>query len=214
MSEDKKVAEPEKPVIKKLVKIITDAAVVKVGGKYKGRAGVVILNDDDMVMDFYSATMGNVTNNEGEYQAMRLGLNTAMTSYLTEKDKQGITVERHLIDEEVSVELWTDSKLVYDQIMGNCKTKKKSLKGEQKTIKGMVNRFKHGKIMWHRRDRDLAELADFGSKHPRRTKAMFQRMKGQHVDHFVTRAVALTIKDEAKLEKQESTSDQEIQEHV
>ena len=58
----------------KTYKIITDAAVKKSFRAYSGRAGVLILDDDDKVLEYQSIPLGNVTSNEGEYEAIHKGV--------------------------------------------------------------------------------------------------------------------------------------------
>ena len=51
----------------KVLKVVTDASVVRVDGKYKGRAGIMVLDGENKLRHFESRHIGNVTSNEGEY---------------------------------------------------------------------------------------------------------------------------------------------------
>ena len=171
-----------------LIKVITDAAVEKTSGKYKGRAGVLILDGDGIVRHFYSEGLGNVTSNEGEYQALKLGVTLATAETASKKD--------------ADLELYTDSKLVFNQMLGNYRTKKAEFVTMQKSIKGICRPFKSTKMKWHRRNSDLAVLADFASKHPRRTRTIANFSVGKHVSVVIDKVANFLLKDEAKAEEE------------
>lgn len=184
-------------------KVITDAAVSRSRSSYKGREGILVLDENDCVLHFSSAALGNVTSNEGEYLAMQHGVEAALLTVKKPKpDDEGRVFSNSIA--ETSLEVFTDSQLVFNQMLGNYKTKKKSLLKTQNDIKSICRPCKSTKVKWHRRDRDLAVLADFASKHPRRTKAMFQRLEGEHYDKFTDRAVALLIKDDDAAAKEKA----------
>lgn len=180
----------------KVIKVVTDASVIRDGGKYKGRAGVLVLDDDNTIKHFESKHLGNVTSNEGEYLSLLEGV-----KYVTN------TLKKDEVDlKNISLEMYTDSSLVYNQILGNFKTKKKCFVKMQNEIKSECKRFKGTKVIWHKRDMDLAMLADFGSKHPRRTKSIFSQFKGKEVAGAVEKAARFIIKDEDAAEREKARS--------
>jgi len=169
------------------IKIVTDASVIKVNGKYHGRAGVLILSDDDKVENFFSQQLGNVTSNEGEYLALLEGV-----KFVSKDPKYaGSRIKLHV-----------DSKLVYHQLREDYKTNKAKFIGYQKEILKKCSKFSGTSIRWERRDRDFAMLADFASKNPRRTKSMCKSFKGEHVSKMVKKAVNFIIKDDTRAGKE------------
>ena len=175
----------------KLIKVVTDAAVDKKSGKWKGRAGVLILGDGDIVQRFYSENIGNVTSNEGEYKALLIGTIVATNSVLKDTDKKNTRLE-----------LYTDSKLVFNQMLGNYRTKRATFVASQKEIKLACKGFGKTTMMWHRRNHDLAVLADFASKHPRRTKTIEQMYTGKNVSEVLEKVAQYLVKDDAKAERE------------
>ena len=178
-------------------KIITDAAVKNVGEaiRYRGTAGVLVLNEDDTVVKFDSFTLGKVTNNEGEYEALDRGI-LIVDKHLRDlidaaSELEGTSVN---LRRNTAIQLFTDSDLVYNQLLGNHKINKIALKEKAKSIKVHVKDFKHVNVNWHPRDQPLAVLADFASKHTKKTKKLHHACVGHNVS-------MLEIKVEEYLEK-------------
>ena len=173
---------------------MTDASVVRDEiGKYKGRAGIMVLDENNNLKNFESKSLGNVTSNEGEYIAMLEGLRDLTTKL---GEDEGVDLK------DIIIQLYTDSSLVYNQMMNNYKTKKSGFIKLQNEIKKYCKCYKGAKIIWHKRNLDLAMLADFGSKHPRRTKILFERFKDQNFSQVVEKAARFILKDEAAAKKE------------
>ncbi len=188
-------------------KIITDAAVKNVGEaiRYRGTAGVLILNEDDQVVKFDSFTLGKVTNNEGEYEALRRGIIILNEHIIKVVKGDNTPLYTTLANAKMntSVELYTDSNLVYNQLLGNFKVKKVRLLDKVKDIKAVAKGYKHIKVNWHKRDQPLAQLADFASKHTKKTKALNQSLMGTHVGNLTTKVDTYLEKHACKLQAEE-----------
>jgi ribonuclease HI len=168
-------------------KVITDASVAKnEAGKYKGRLGILLLDPNDRLINFYSEGVGRVTSNEGEYMALEAGMSHLERHF----EANEIDPKKHKVD------LYTDSSLVFNQIMKNFKTKKKKFKIFQDQIVAQCKKYKEADINWHPREADLATMADFATKHPRRTRSIYKRYKNEPVGEALEKVCKFLLKDE------------------
>lgn len=154
--------------------IATDAAIHKSSKGYRGRAGIAIINEKNELVKLKPRTLGKVTNNEGEAKAMLYGIQALIAELTTPSPAFSEDPDTH--GECTEVVMYTDSQLLFHQLTGTYKVKKKSLgelhvkiKEEALKLVGDKTAFK---LVWHEREAPLASLADFASKHPKDTYNM------------------------------------------
>lgn len=102
--------------------------------------GFVILGADDNVIKQEGVYIGDTTNNQAEYQSLKEGLESALDMGITE------------------LEVYMDSQLVINQVMGIYKVKNMELKPHYDRIKELEKRF--DSISFTHVPREMNKLAD------------------------------------------------------
>jgi ribonuclease HI len=104
--------------------------------------GVVIKLENGIVLQEYKEYIGEATNNVAEYRALIEGLKLA----------------KKYAKEPCSINFFTDSELIYNQVLGNFKIKNEVLKGLCGEAQGMLAGFEN--VNFNRIPRELNKSAD------------------------------------------------------
>ena len=120
--EDSEKSGPGKgtPEANRLLRLFTDGAAR--GNPGPAGAGIVIQDETGQIIDTFAQFLGVMTNNQAEYQALRLGL------------------ERVLQFEPWKLEIALDSELVVKQIRGEYRTRNAKLKAQLQEIQKLLAR--------------------------------------------------------------------------
>lgn len=144
------------------IKVITDGSVRKHKGRRLLQMGILVLFPGDIIKRYTTECVYSIstTSNECEYMALQAGI-AEVHSYLKSLSNRGSANPS-----DYDLVMYVDSELLAKQLIGECATKKESFKSMQKTIKRKAGLFNKASVYWHRRDADLAVVADYATRNP------------------------------------------------
>jgi ribonuclease HI len=90
----------------------------------------------------------NVTNNQAEYGTLLAGLRRALN----------VLRENGSHPSESSIDIYTDSKLVVEQVSGRWKVKNEGLKPLQREARMLLSQFGKSRLTWHPRAESVRVL--------------------------------------------------------
>ena len=189
------------------ITVITDGSVRREQGVRTPQLGVLVLCPDNKVVKYKAFTQysSTITSNECEYIALQTGLNEAY-QYIKSYTHKGSVNPK-----DYDLVMYLDSELVVKQLINECDTKKESFKKMQKAIKLKTREYNKASIYWHRRDSDLAVVADYASRNtPVRVENLWIQYRQKDVSELIQEIYTRILTEEKKEKKNEKKSTSQV----
>lgn len=163
----------------KILKVVTDGSLTRSKGCHPvWQSGILILDQDNIVQKYLTLIgKGNfwLTSNAVEYNSVYWGVHTA-----TQLIRSLGTLSKC---KDYQIHLYADSQLIVQQLRKVYATKKQQFLKIQKDILKYCRYYKEIHMYWHRRNTDLAVIADYASKADENdVRALFLKYGGLDVD--------------------------------